>query len=85
MFCVLNLSASDTGNQLALSETPMGKEELANSLEHRRRDTTMLAKKVVSVLQASLAKAAQFKQSMATETGMCNAINLAYRLIFSSS
>lgn len=82
---MLNLSASDTGNQLALSETPMGKEELANSLEQRRRDTTMLAKKVVSVVQASLAKATQFKQSMAIETGMCNAINFAHRLIFSSS
>jgi hypothetical protein len=55
--------------QSVLTETPLGKNELGNSLEQRHHDTTSLAKKVVSAVKLSLEKADQFKKNMNEEAG----------------
>jgi len=61
-------SSLDSETKVELPETPLGREDLSASLERRRSDTTMLAKKVVSAVRSSLEKGEQFKQSMTAET-----------------
>jgi hypothetical protein len=68
---LLTVPTADSETKVELPETPLGREDLSASIERRRSDTTMLAKKVVSAVRSSLEKGEQFKQSMTAETGMC--------------
>jgi hypothetical protein len=56
--------------QTALSETPLGKDDLNNYLEQRHHDTISLAKNIISAVKSSLEKADQFRQDIDGEKGI---------------